>query len=164
MSCPEHQIADKVFNMALRIEGASVVFYRMAADGATNDEAKKVFSSLEAAEKGHVKIVSTLMKECETYPERMGEVELSAAMAETLGKISESFITDNLEKLPSLYQEARTQNIFELAVNLEKNMVNFYVQVKKVIRGSSATKVVDDIIREENTHIEALRDAMELQA
>ena len=149
--------ADEVFEMAIRIEENGAAFYRKAAGLQSDTENRKFLEKLAAMEDGH-KATFIEIRKTLTNKEKGGKVfdpqdELSlylSAMADThVGEGSPS-ATDSLKGTETM------EEVLTMAIGLEKESVLFYLGIKDIVSPEYGLDRIDDIIREERSHIAQL--------
>lgn len=143
--------ARDIFEMAKQIERNGAKFYQSAADNVSGENEKKLLLNLAQMEEMHEKTFADL------------EAELTAAeTAET------TFDPDNQAAL-YLKALADTRVFFEKdidtssmkeilksAITAEKDSIVFYLGMKDLVPAKLGLNKIDDIIKEEMTHIRIL--------
>ncbi|MHC4843782.1 MAG: ferritin-like domain-containing protein, partial [Planctomycetota bacterium] len=123
--------ANEIFEMAIEIEQNGAKFYREAAQNAAEEDTKKMLLDMAAMEDGHIKTFEAMRKEltekekADTVFDQYNEGALYLqAMADshgTEGKVSPT------QKLTG---QETTKEIYEIALNAEKDSVVFYYGLK----------------------------------
>ena len=150
--------ADEVFEMAEQIERNGAKFYREAAAKTSERQAKDMFLRLAAMEDTHLRTFQEMRKTLgdqekggTTFdPEGEASYYLQA-MADSRG--SEG-MRSRTEKLTG---KETTRELFEIAIGAEKNSILYYVGLKELVPAGAGTDKVEDIIREEVSHLAELR-------
>jgi len=150
--------ADEVFEMAEEIERNGAKFYREVAAIASDRQMKEMFLSLAAMEDGHLRTfqqmrqgLSDQEKGGTTFdPDNEAALYLQA-MADTKGFEGMKSPTQKLTGKESM------QELFEVAIEAEKNSVLFYVGLKAMVSTRAGRDKVEAIIREEVGHAAQLR-------
>ena len=148
--------ADEIFEMAEQIERNGAKFYRKAADSADKENVAALLE-LAAMEDDHEKTFSRMRSQLTSRektpvtfdPEGVGGLYLQAM---TDAKIF-NYRADPSE---SLTGKESIDQIYRAAIGLEKDSIVFYLGIKGVLRGDQGGDKVDDIIREEMTHVATL--------
>jgi rubrerythrin len=148
---------DEIFEMAEQIERNGASFYREAAKKAFDGAVQKKFIDLASMEDGHLKIFQEMRKELSpedreqsTFdPENEAAMYLQA-MADTHGAEGKK------DRRTKLTGQESIQEIFELAVDAEKNSIVFYTAIKELVPVSGIDKV-EAIISEELGHLVVLK-------
>lgn len=148
--------ADDVFGMAVRIEENGYTFYAAAAKKTQNEAAKKLFEDLAAMEEGHIATFKGLRSslpgswpaDAVWDPEGLGECYLQAT-ADTHVFTREAAET-RLEKVKA------PAEIFDLALQFEKDSVAFFVGVKEILPDQASKNEIDALIQAEMDHIRML--------
>ncbi|AQT69493.1 putative trifunctional 2-polyprenylphenol hydroxylase/glutamate synthase subunit beta/ferritin domain-containing protein [Anaerohalosphaera lusitana] len=153
--------ADEIFEMAIEIERNGAKFYRKAADNSSDPETKKMLTSLAEMEDGHEKTflemresLNELEKEENTFdPEGEAEMYLQS-MASAHGYEGKKSLDETLTG-----NESR-EEILRAALGAEKNSVAFYLGIKDIVPQKAGKDKVQNIIREEMSHIQTLNKAL----
>ena len=149
--------ADEVLEVAIRIEEKGAAFYRKAAGLQSDVEYREFLEKLAAMEEGH-KVTFTEMRNALTDKEKGGKVfdpqdELSlylSAMADTHGGEGSPSAADSLTGAETM------EEVLTAAIGLEKESVLFYLGLKDMVPPKYGLDKIDDIIREERSHIAQL--------
>ncbi len=150
--------ADEVFEMAEEIERNGAKFYREAAAKAPDRKTKDIFLGLAAMEDGHLLTFRGMRaalgdqeKGGTTFdPDNEASLYLQA-MADAKGFEG---MRNPAEKLTG---RESTEELFEIAIEAEKNSVMFYVGIKAMVDARAGKDKVENIIREEVGHVAQLR-------
>ncbi len=150
--------ADEIFEMAEEVERNGAKFYREVAAKAPNRKTKDMFLGLAAMEDGHLRTfremrasLSDQEKGGTTFdPDNEASLYLQA-MADTKGFEGMRSPTEQLTGKESM------QELFEIAIEAEKNSVMFYVGLKGMVAARAGKDKVEGIIREEVGHVAQLR-------
>ena len=150
--------ADEVFEMAEQIERNGARFYREVAARAPDRKMKEMFLNLASMEDGHLRTfqemrlgLSDQEKGGTTFdPDNEAALYLQA-MADTKGFEGMKSPTQKLTGKESM------EELFEIAIEAEKNSVLFYVGLKGMVAARAGSDKVENIIREEVGHAAQLR-------
>ena len=150
--------ADEVVEMAEQIERNGAKFYREVAARAADRKMKEMFLNLASMEDGHLRMfqemrqgLSDQEKGGTTFdPDNEASLYLQA-MADTKG--FEGMKSPTLK----LTGKEPMEELFEIAIEAEKNSVLFYVGLKGMVAARAGRDKVEDIIREEVGHAAQLR-------
>ena len=149
--------ADEVLEMAIRIEENGAAFYRKAAGLQSDAKNRDFLEKLAAMEDGH-KAIFVEMRKTLTGKEKGGKVfdpqdELSlylSAMADAHRGEGSPSAADSLNGTETM------EEIVTTAIGLEKESVLFYLGLKDMVPPKYGLERIDDIIREERSHIAQL--------
>jgi rubrerythrin len=150
--------ADEVFEMAEQIERNAAKFYREAAGKIPARQAKDVFLRLAAMEDGHLETFQDMRKGL-AEREKSGTVfdpdEEAVLYLQALAD-SKGFegMRSPAEKLTG---RESPRELFQIAIEAEKNSVLFYVGLKGVVSAAAGRDKVEAILREEVRHVAELR-------
>ena len=150
--------ADEIFEMAEQIERNGAKFYREVAAIASDRPMKEMFLNLAVMEDSHLRTfqqmrqgLSDQEKDGTTFdPDNEATLYLQA-MADTKGFEGMKTQTQKLTGKESM------EELFEVAIEAEKNSVLFYVGLKAMVPTRAGTDKVEAIIREEVGHAAQLR-------
>ena len=149
--------ADEIFEMAEQIERNGAKFYRKAADGTGDADAKQGLLDLAVMEDDHEKTFADMRadlsgREAEaTAFDPQGEAKLYLqAFAD--GNVFDPK-ADHSEKLTG---SESIEDILQTAIGLEKDSIIFYLGIRDAVSKKGGKSRIDDIIREEMGHITLL--------
>jgi rubrerythrin len=150
--------ADEVFEMAEQIERNGAKFYREVAAKASDQPMKEMFLNLASMEDGHLRTFQQMRQGLSDQekggtvfdPDNEAALYLQA-MADMKGFEGMKSPTVKLTGKESM------EELFEIAIEAEKNSVLFYVGLKGMVATRAGTDKVEAIIREEVSHAAQLR-------
>ena len=156
-----HFNADEVFEVAVRIEDNGAAFYRKAAAIQMEEENRAFLEKLALMEQQHKKTFIEMReqltdkeKESQVY-DPDGEISLYLnAMADAHGGEGTPSVGDSLTGEESL------QDILNIAIDLEKKSILYYVGLKEMVPPRLGSNKIDTIIAEERKHIAQLSDVL----
>ena len=152
--------ADEVFEMAEQIERNGGKFYRAAAEkfpavrdilltlAAMEDKHEKTFADMRAELSG------TELQEQVFDPDEQAQMYLRA-MAD--GHVFDTK-TDPAEKLAD---KDTPEEVLRMAIGAERDSIAFYVGLKDAVSNRAGKDKVDDIIKEEMSHIVILTEKLQ---
>jgi rubrerythrin len=153
--------ANEIFEMAIEIEQNGAKFYREAAQNAAEEDTKKMLLDMAAMEDGHIKTFEAMRKELtekekadtvfDPYNEGALYLQAMADSHGTEGKVSPT------QKLTG---QETTKEIYEIALNAEKDSVVFYYGLKGYVSAKAGKDKVEAVIMEELSHIRILLDKL----
>jgi rubrerythrin len=154
--------ADEVMEMAIQIEKNGRSFYLHVADIHQDDQLADFFEKLADMENSHIKTFqkfheefSSTEKEGQVFdPDNQASMYL-AVMANTHGGEGDPQITETLTGKETL------EDILEIALNLEKKSILFYLGLKDLVSKKRGKDKVDQIIDEEKKHIVQLSEVLQ---
>ena len=143
--------AKDVFEMAKQIERNGVKFYQSAAAGVAGETEKKMLTALAKMEATHEKTFSDMENElteqetAETTFDPDNETALYVkALADTKVFFDKQIDTTSMKE------------ILKAAITAEKDSIVFYLGMRDLVPGKLGGKRIDDIIKEEMSHIRIL--------
>lgn len=143
--------ADDMFEMAEQIERNGAAFYRQAADAVADADAKSFLQDLAAMEDTHEKIFSDMrrgLSEAEKTATVFDPQDDSASYLKALADTRVFFE----KELDTTTMEA----ILKAAIMAEKDSIVFYLGMKDLVPEILGQSRLDDIIKEEMSHIKLL--------
>jgi rubrerythrin len=148
---------DEIFEMAEQIERNGAKFYREAA-GKTSDKAiQKMFVDLAAMEDGHLQIFQEMRKQLAAGEKEPMTFDPDNEAAIYLQTMADSHGTEGRKNLTTkLTGKETTREIFEIAINAERNSIVFYTGLKGLVSAAAKDKV-EAIITEEFGHLAVLK-------
>jgi len=143
--------ADDVFEMAEQIERNGAAFYRQAAADVSDADAKTFLQDLAAMEVDHQKTFASMRKqiaESEKVPTVFDPEDESAAYLKALADTRVFFEKD--------IDTTSLQAILKAAILAEKDSIVFYLGMKDLVPDTLGQSRLDEIIKEEMSHIKLL--------
>jgi rubrerythrin len=148
---------DEIFEMAEEIEKNGASFYREAARKTGDKATQKTFVNLAAMEDGHLKIFSEMRKQLDASDKEQATFDPDDEAALYLQAMAASHgIEGKKDRLTKLSGNETIREIFEIAVNAEKNSIVFYTALKDIVSATGRDRV-DMIISEELGHLAILK-------
>lgn len=146
--------AEEILEMAMQIERDGAKFYRLAAEGAVDENIRQVLNNLAAMEDDHEKIFAT-MKENLTDKEREPTTYDSDNLAASyIHAMVEGIVFDAKAKPQKVLAKQKTmQDILKMAIAFEKDSIVFYLGMKSAVPKRLGKDKIDKIIEEEMRHI-----------
>ena len=143
--------ADDVFEMAEQIERNGAAFYRQAAADVSDSDAKSFLQGLAAMEVDHEKTFASMRKQIsagEKAPTVFDPEDESAAYLKALADTRVFFEKD--------IDTTSLHAILKAAILAEKDSIVFYLGMKDLVPDALGQSRLDDIIKEEMSHIKLL--------
>ncbi len=146
--------ADEVLEMAKEIERRGVVFYKQAADKAADDQKKKLFLELSAMEQKHLDTFSEMFEKLIKGDNQLSIFDPDSEMAHYLQQIAANKGWEGKAAPDSeLSGNESAEEILRIAIEAEKASIQFYLGIKESVLTEETKKQVEEIIREEMSHI-----------
>lgn len=143
--------ADDIFEMAGQIERNGATFYREAADGIEDPDAKDFLLNLAAMEDDHEKTFATMRKSL-TGSEKAATVFDPDGEATSYLKA----LADIRIFFKKTIDTSSMKEILKAAILAEKDSIVFYLGMKDLVSESLGQERLDAIIKEEMSHINLL--------
>jgi rubrerythrin len=148
---------DEIFEMAEQIERNGAKFYREAAGKASDKAIQKMFVDLAAMEDGHLRIFQDMRKQLDAGEKEPMTFDPDNEAALYLQSMADNHGTEGRKSLTTkLTGKETTREIFEIAINAERNSIVFYTVLKGLVSAAGKDKV-EAIITEEVGHLAVLK-------
>ncbi len=147
--------ADDIFEMAVKIEQNGALFYREAAQKVTGEGNKQFLLDLAKMEDDHEQTFAIMKKELiadESVPTTFDPDDQNALY---LQAFADTRVFFRKEEPGSDLQE-----ILGCAIQSEKDSIAFYLGMKELVPQSLGKAKLDDIIKEEMSHIRLLANKL----
>lgn len=143
--------ANDVFEMAEQIEKNGAAFYRRAAAGIGDTDAKNFLSDLAEMEDDHEKTFSAMRKKLGQNEKAQTVFDPDNEAASYLKALADTRIFFEKE-----IDTTSMQAILKAAILAEKDSIVFYLGMKDLVPEGLGQSRLDDIIKEEMSHIKLL--------
>jgi len=143
--------ADDVFDMAEQIEKNGAAFYRKAAADVSDPDAKAFLLDLAAMEDDHEKTFSAMRKKLSSAEKTQTVFDPNGEAASYLKALADTRIFFQKE-----IDTTSMQAILKAAILAEKDSIVFYLGMKDLVPEGLGQTRLDDIIKEEMSHINLL--------
>ena len=143
--------ADDVFDMAEQIERNGAIFYRKAAADVTDPDASAFLSDLAAMEDDHEKTFSAMRKKLTVSEKAPTVFDPQGEAAAYLKALADTRVFFEKE-----IDTTSLQAILKAAILAEKDSIVFYLGMKDMVPDKMGQSRLDDIIKEEMSHIKLL--------
>ncbi len=146
----------EVFDLAIQIEKNGEQYYRDAMKKISNPSLSSMLEWLADEEEKHQSWFSERKETLETKGDDLELAEMSGSILQSiLGDQSFSLKEADLSKIDSV------EALIQLAIEFEKDSILFYEMIGSFIEDSETSEKLNEIIAEENHHIELLEDFQE---
>ena len=143
----------EIIDIAIKIEKNGESYYREAIEKISNPSLKPVLLFLADQEREHVEWFEKLKEEMKGPEGDQKVAEISEPMLQSLVG-DQTFSLDDAD----LSRLERVEKLIELAIELERDTIIFYQMLQSFIEDPDTVKGLDEIIAEENRHIELLME------
>lgn len=151
--------AREIFDMAVEIERRGADYYRKAAEHAGSSEIKDFMLELAKMEEKHLQTFTAMKQEYMGENGHMEVVDPDDEMSKYLGQIASAHGWEGKASPVKEFTGKETlQEILTTAIAAEKDSINFYVGLKESVNAQKGRDEVDEIIREEMSHVAKLND------
>lgn len=152
--------SDEIFEIAIQIEKNGQDFYRKAAKIATNADISEFLISLAEMEVGHEELFIELKKSLSDYPKDEFP-DMDDQLAQYLKSYANGKVFDpSSAPEEKINGEMSIQEIFDVAINFERESVIFFTLVKEMVPEEFGKDKIDVLIKEEITHIAILNNRL----
>ena len=143
----------EIIDIAIKIEKNGESFYRDAMEKISNPALKPVLLFLADQEHEHAQWFEKLKQKTTTAEGNQKVAEISEAMLQNLvGDQKFSLGDADLSELDTV------ESLIELAIEVEQDTIVFYQMLQAFIDDSDTLEGLNEIIAEENRHIELLQE------
>lgn len=147
--------ASDIVEIAIRIEENGINFYRFAEQLARQEEAKKLFTSLAAAEVTHKRIFEGIFAKMDkSIPPESYQGEYAAYLRAYVDN-NIIFTKEVMDK--ELAKVKDTLAAFDFAIKRELDSILYYHEIKRLVPAAQHG-TIEQIIEEERKHFSALTD------
>ncbi len=154
--------ADEIFEMALEIERNGAAFYRAAANKVPEEDQKQTLRELADMEDDHYKTFEAMRAELSDDQRETQWADPEDQIAKYLRTYADLYVFDVREDPAAFIKDDTPMGaIYMKAIDRERDSILFYVGMKEMVPESLGATRIDDIIREEISHITTLNDELE---
>ncbi len=154
--------AFEILTMAETIEYDSIDFYREAARRFDDEGRRKMFLLLADWERKHQEVFSAMKRELTHMLNERTSFDFSSVLSPNPQRlVGLASLAPGSASRTELTGEESKEEILELAITRERNIVGFYHDLIGVMGDFIGKSKINDIIKEEQSHIGVLRRAME---
>jgi len=143
--------ADEVFEIAEQIERNGAIFYRSVAEKVADSNKKQLLLDLAEMEDEHEQTFKNLRSELSQDEKTMTTFDPEDEAANYLRALAETRVFYEKKIDTSSFEE-----ILKTAITAEKDSIVFYLGMKDVVPAHLGKQKLDDIIKEEMSHIRLL--------
>ena len=144
--------ADEILKIAEQIERNGIAFYERAAERFQGGE-QRTLLDLAKMERNHERAFASMRRELADADEGLNAFDPEGEAERYLAAFADGQIFDlNADPLALLGRQESVQGILELAIDLEKDSVVFYVAIKEAVPESLGKNRIEKIIKEEMDH------------
>ncbi|MFC1658600.1 ferritin family protein [Candidatus Omnitrophota bacterium] len=148
----------EVVELGIQIEKNGRDFYNAVAGQSKNPKAKEIFQFLEGEEKKHIAVFEKILDTVNKYePPESYPGEYFAYM----NSLASGYVFTQKDKGSEIAKKVSAdKQAVELGIGFEKDSITFYEGMKRVVPEQSH-KVVDELIKQEQSHLKMLSDFKE---
>ena len=143
--------ADEVFEIAEQIERNGAKFYRSVAQKVTDSSKKQLLTDLAEMEDEHEQTFKTLRSQLSMDEKIQTTFDPEGESEKYLRALADTRVFYEKEVDTTSFEE-----ILKSAITAEKDSIVFYLGMKDVVPAHLGKQKLDDIIKEEMTHIQLL--------
>jgi rubrerythrin len=153
--------ADEIFEMAEEIERNAARLYRQGAKKAAEKETKEMFLKLAAMEDKHLNTFRLMREELTENEKKQVVFDPDNEATMYLQAMADGRGTEGkASTVEMLTGNETTEELIKTAINAEKDSVVFYVSLKNLVTSEAGRDKVEDIIKEEISHLIILKKQM----
>jgi rubrerythrin len=156
---------DEVFEMAEQIERNGARFYRKIAEGSPKGDVRNLFFKFAEMEEEHEKVFISMRAELSDKDKKSTLFDPEGESAQYLRALADLRVFDgNADEdfafSEDLTEEEKMKRALRTAIDLEKESIVFYQGMKEFVPESLGKDKIDDIIKEEMTHVRILTNKL----
>lgn len=148
---PNEFNASDIFEMAIKIEQNGAIFYRDAAQKVEGETHKKFLLDLALMEDTHESTFAEMLKELKDEESVSTTFDPNDENALYLKALADTRVFSGKEQ-----PGKKLKDILSSAIQAEKDSIAFYLGMKEIIPAKLGKSKIDDIIKEEMSHIRLL--------
>ncbi len=153
---------DEILQMAEQIERNGSAFYRKAAALSSSSRSAQFFLKLAAMEEEHEKIFSAMRLGLREEERRVSVPDPEDQAKAYLKAWADGHVFDvRAHPAEKIKGKEKPEEILIWAINQEKESIVFYLGMKEAVPERLGRKKVDEIIKEEMSHIALLSKELE---
>lgn len=156
--------AGEVFEIAQQIERNGARFYGRAAEAADSPQLRATLADLASMERKHLKIFEEMSERLSAEESPGTAYDPNDEVRSYLRAVAGGQVFD-LREDPNewLTADRSATEVLRKAIELEKETIIFYLGIEEAVPEDLGKEWVDDIIREEMSHVRLLADRLEAQ-
>ncbi|WDP85837.1 MAG: ferritin family protein [Desulfobacter sp.] len=147
--------ADDIFEIAKQIEVNGARFYREAANRVDEDAHKQFLIGLAEMEDSHELIFAQMQNDLSSKESKSMVFDPEDENALYLKALADTRVFSEKEQ-----PESSMKGILTSAIAAEKDSIAFYLGMKELVSETQGRSKVDDIIKEEMSHIKMLANKL----
>jgi rubrerythrin len=147
--------ADEVFEIAEQIERNGAKFYRSIAEKINDINKKQLLTNLAKMEDEHEQTFKTLRSKLSTNEKIQTTFDPEGESERYLRALADTRVFYEKDVIPTSLED-----ILKFAITIEKDSIVFYLGMKDIVPDHLGKQKLDDIIKEEMSHVNLL--SMEL--
>ena len=152
---------DEIFEIAEHLERNGEKFYRKAAEGVSDQNARQTLLDLADMEAEHQKTFAEMRKELSVREREPTVFDPDNQAAMYLQAMADGHVFDLKKDLcEQLHGNETLENIVKLAIEAEKDSIVFYLGMKDLVPATLGKDKVEAIIKEEMGHIVVLNQKL----
>jgi len=147
--------ANDIFNIAITIEQNGAIFYRDAAKQLKDESQKQFLLELADMEDTHEETFASMQKELKDEEKSSSTFDPDDQNVLYLKALADTKVFFEKEQ-----PENNFKSILACAIQAEKDSIAFYLGMKGLVPEKSGQSKIEDIIKEEMSHIKLLADKL----
>lgn len=152
----------EIFEIAEQIESNGMKFYRQAAEKAGDKFMKEFFLQLAEMESGHKARFAEMRKNLENDGQDANVFDPNNEVVYYLKAMATSAGWEGKAMPQTAFTGSETiTQIIKSAIEAEKASINYYVGLKEFVRSQAGKQQVQEIIKEEMSHVVTLQKHLE---
>jgi len=152
--------ADEIFQIAEQIEQNGASFYRGAARLDFEEGTKKRLLELAEMEDAHEKTFASMRQQLSGQEVASTVFDPHGEVANYLKAMADGYVFERNATPEDLLPGKSIEEVLKAAIDLEKDSIVFYVGIKESVPEKSGMDKIDNIIKEEMSHVTLLSNEL----
>jgi rubrerythrin len=140
---------------AIQMEKDGYTFYKKASYQTTSDTGKSFFESLAKDEQIHLDIFQKI------FEDKVGKTEWDTLVNSSKKYTNLPIFPKDLESSEGANPDLDELDALRIAMDAEKEAIDFYKQIKDKSQNSDVTQIIDEIIEQEKNHYQLLEQELD---
>ena len=148
----------EILEKAIEIEEKGISFYEALADKSDRDDMRSLFSFLAGEERSHKESFTELLEKAGEFKNDFG-FDYYDYMAGMQFLSDEGIFEDDKKTVKQAFLTKDTTELIRTAIQFEQDSILYYNEMRPIV-DSAGTKMLDEIIGQERTHIVKLKQIL----
>ena len=147
----EDNVKDAI-KTAIQMEKDGYAFYKKASSQTSSEMGKEIFESLANDEQLHLEVFQKL------FEDRIEKSEWDDLVNSSKKYTEIDIFPKDLKQIEGANPDANELDAIHIAMDSEKNAIDYYGKIKEKINDEEIKKIIDEIIEQEKNHYSILQE------